>query len=139
MNTKKLGFTLIELLVVVAILGILAAVGIRAYQGYVSSAKKKSAQNIMMQISLGQVEYYSDNGQYYATSTCKPDDKSSNQIEKNLLGGADSINEDVGYYMCAKKSTSDYEIVAEEIGNSSANKCRMTMPKSTKITFNTHC
>ena len=44
-NLNK-GFTLIELLVVVAIIGILAAVGVVAYNGYTESAKKNALKTI---------------------------------------------------------------------------------------------
>ena len=137
---NRRGFTLIELLVVVAIIGILAGAGLVAYSGYVKSAKRKSAQNIMLQISLGQVEHYSDEGEYYGStgSDCSPDTSSSTDIETKLLGGADSINEDMGYFICTVKSGSDFTIVAEE-DTKGSEKCKLTMNKSTKVTRSSFC
>ena len=48
---KNKGFTLIELLVVVAIIGILAAVGVVAYNGYTSSAKISSVKQNHKQVT----------------------------------------------------------------------------------------
>ena len=45
MPIVKKGFTLIELLIVVAIIGILAGVGIPMYNGYIASAKVEATKN----------------------------------------------------------------------------------------------
>ena len=49
--TRSSGFTLIELLVVVALIGIISAIGTISYQGYVSGAKKSSANNSILALN----------------------------------------------------------------------------------------
>ena len=59
---KRNGFTLIELLVVVAIIGILAAVGVVAYSGYTSGAKiNVSTQNCSNIVKWVQGEFFKCN------------------------------------------------------------------------------
>ena len=130
MTTKSSGFTLIELLVVVAILGILSAVGVLAYNGYITGTKKKSAENMMQQIGLAETEEYSSYGSYYGEdSICDVD--TTQDIGSNLFGSSDYIDRDkIGYDFCVLATGSTYTVHAQSIKPG----CNMTLDSSGNFT-----
>ena len=124
------GFTLIELLVVVAILGIISAVGVVAYNGYISGTQKKSAENMMQQIGLAETEEYSSYGSYYGNSdTCT--ETTTEKIGDNLFSSSDYIDADkMGYYFCVLATGSTYTVHAQSIKAG----CDMTLDSSGNFT-----
>ncbi|BAP58140.1 class II pilin PilE [Thioploca ingrica] len=107
---KQEGFTLIELMIVVAIIGILAAVAIPAYQDYIKKSKVSEANTLYDGFKTEIMNAYSDKGEYptfdelkaggvvwkgtYVTGTYTGDKVGPPQVCFTVLGfdtGKDSI------------------------------------------------
>jgi type IV pilus assembly protein PilA len=64
MKSIQQGFTLIELMIVVAIIGILAAVAIPAYQDYTIRAQVSEGMSLASGAKTALAEYYNQRGQF---------------------------------------------------------------------------
>ena len=109
-SSMRRGFTLIELLIVIALIGILSAIGIPAYEGYLQNARDKDAQTSLRTLAAAQETYLLKSGNYFATagssassstscdSCCSATLNNTSTLEATLLKGMQGATLNSNYY-----------------------------------------
>lgn len=132
-TARQRGFTLIELIIVIAILGILLAIAIPAYQDFIYKSKVRTAQTDLSALAVNVENYLQRKLTYYGTNKTTTAD-----VMAVFKGWAPSVGADFefhytagapagGYTLEAKwKATSAPRLTGCEVKLTSANEKTMT-------------
>ncbi|AKJ63763.1 type II secretion system protein [Kiritimatiella glycovorans] len=85
---KKSGFTLVEIMIVVAIIGLLAAIGIPSFQKARANALEKSKENNVRMIETAVEQWAMDQG---LTNDSDVSGWTTNTVSEYIKGGLDAL------------------------------------------------
>jgi len=119
---KQQGFTLIELMIVVAIIGILAAIAIPAYQDYTIRAQVSEGLNLSAGAKAAVSEYFMDRGVLPANNTEAGIATQATQIQGNYVSQLNVANGVI---------TVTYSSAAPQSANAAINGATLTLTPNT--------
>ena len=127
MNKMQKGFTLIELMIVVAIIAILAAIAIPAYQDYTIRAQVSDGLSLASGSKTAVAEYYQNRG-LYPTTNAQAGVATAQSIRGNFVsaatvGAAGVIEVVYGYNANTKIQGSTVQLIPTDRGGSTEWDC----------------
>jgi len=119
-HVKNNGFTIIEILIVTAIIGILAAVAIPAYNDHILTAKRTDGRGLLMTVMQAQERYFAENMEYtddltdldYASATGVSSEQGYYSVAASFCGGTGCV-----LLTATGDATTDGNITLDSIGN----------------------
>ncbi len=88
MSKRQTGMTLIELMIVVVVLGIIIAIGVPSYRGYIIRANRVDATSALLRLAANQERFYMQNNTYASNA----------QLAAALPAGLGIAATDHGFY-----------------------------------------
>ncbi len=88
MSKRQTGMTLIELMIVVIVLGIIVAMGVPSYRGYIIRANRVDATSALLRLAANQERFYMQNNTYASDA----------ELAAALPAGLGIPGTDHGYY-----------------------------------------
>jgi type IV pilus assembly protein PilE len=88
MSKRQTGMTLIELMIVVVVLGIIIAIGVPSYRGYIIRANRVDATSALLRLAANQERFYMQNNTYASDA----------ELAAALPAGLGIPGTDHGYY-----------------------------------------